>query len=45
MSGYNSQNVTTQFAGKGLAGFVQKPFRADELEAQVRAVLEPRPPE
>lgn len=44
MSGYNSQNVTTQFAGKGLAGFVQKPFRADELEAQVRAVLEPRTP-
>lgn len=45
MSGYNSQNVTTQFAGKGLAGFVQKPFRADELEVQVRAVLEPRTPE
>ncbi len=45
MSGYNSQNVTTQFAGKGLAGFMQKPFRADELAAQVRAVLERRGPE
>lgn len=40
MSGYNAQNVTTQFIGKGLAGFVQKPFRAEELEAQVRAVLD-----
>ena len=40
MSGYNAQTVTTQFVGKGLAGFVQKPFRADELEAQVRAVLD-----
>jgi len=40
MSGYNAQNVTTQFVGKGLAGFVQKPFRAVELEAQVRAVLD-----
>jgi len=42
MSGYNAQNVTSQFVGKGLAGFVQKPFRADELEAQVLAVLDRR---
>ncbi len=40
MSGYNAQNVTTHFVGKGLAGFVQKPFRAEELEEQVRSVLE-----
>ena len=40
MSGYNAQTVTTQFVGNGLAGFVQKPFRADDLEAQVRAVLD-----
>ena len=40
MSGYNSQNVTAHFVGKGLAGFVQKPFSADDLEAQVRTVLD-----
>ena len=26
MSGYNGQDVTSPFAGKGLAGFLQKPF-------------------
>lgn len=31
MSGYNEQEVTNLFAGKGLAGFVQKPFRAEDL--------------
>ena len=40
MSGYNSQNATSHFVEHGLAGFMQKPFRADELEAQVRAVIE-----
>ncbi len=41
MSGYNAQSVATQFVGQGLAGFIQKPFRADEIAARVRAVLEP----
>ena len=40
MSGYSSQNATSPFVEQGLAGFMQKPFRADELEAQVRAVIE-----
>ena len=40
MSGYNEQEVINQFAGKGLAGFVQKPFRANELLAVLRRTLE-----
>jgi PAS domain S-box-containing protein len=30
-SGYGRQEATTGFEGKGLAGFVRKPFRAEEL--------------
>jgi len=25
-SGYNQQDATNRFAGKGLAGFIQKPY-------------------
>ena len=39
MSGYNAQNAMGHFVEQGIAGFMQKPFRADELEAQVRAVI------
>jgi CheY-like chemotaxis protein len=39
MSGYNEQEVTNLFAGKGLAGFLQKPFRADDLLATIRQLL------
>jgi CheY-like chemotaxis protein len=42
-SGYNEQDVTNRFAGKGLAGFIQKPYRLDELQTIVRRVLEPSP--
>ncbi|WP_309672353.1 response regulator [Gemmatimonas sp.] len=38
MSGYNEQSVTPQFAGKGLEGFVQKPFQYDELQATMKRV-------
>jgi signal transduction histidine kinase/ActR/RegA family two-component response regulator len=31
MSGYSVQEVSTRFAAKGLAGFLQKPFRPGEL--------------
>jgi PAS domain S-box-containing protein len=31
MSGYSEQEATVEFAGKGLAGFLQKPFRRDDL--------------
>ncbi len=39
MSGYNEQEVTRLFVGKGLAGFLQKPFRADDLYEKVAATL------
>ncbi len=39
MSGYNQQDVTAHFVGKGLAGFVQKPFRASELHDSVARAL------
>ena len=31
MSGYNEHDIAERFEGKGLAGFVQKPFRPDTL--------------
>jgi hypothetical protein len=30
-SGFNEQDATNRFAGKGLAGFIQKPFQFDKL--------------
>ena len=38
-SGYNEQDIISRFAGKGLAGFVQKPYTTDELLAKIREVL------
>ena len=42
-SGYNEQDVVNLFAGKGLAGFIQKPYTNDELIAKVRDVLGDQP--
>ena len=42
-SGYNEQDVVNLFAGKGLAGFIQKPYTNDELLAKVREVLGSQP--
>jgi DNA-binding response OmpR family regulator len=42
-SGYSAQEATSHFAGKGLAGFVEKPFTPQELLERVRAVLEAPP--
>jgi CheY-like chemotaxis protein len=39
-SGYNEQDVVNLFAGKGLAGFIQKPYTNDELINKVREILE-----
>lgn len=38
-SGYNEQEVQERFAGRGMAGFVQKPFKMEELHAALRRVL------
>lgn len=40
MSGYGEQTIDTQFAGKGLAGFLQKPFRLMEVRELVRSIME-----
>lgn len=37
-SGYNEQEVTQRFAGKGLAGFIQKPYKLSMLKETVRMV-------
>jgi PAS domain S-box-containing protein len=38
-SGYTEQDATSQFAGKGLAGFLQKPFTLQQLREKVRAAM------
>jgi len=38
-SGYSKQEVAAQFAGQGLAGFVQKPYKTDDLLGKVRDLL------
>lgn len=43
MSGFSEQDATSRFVGKGLAGFIQKPFKAQELEAKLREILSPGP--
>ncbi|HOZ45538.1 MAG TPA: PAS domain S-box protein [Candidatus Hydrogenedentes bacterium] len=39
-SGYNEQEATNRFAGKGLAGFLQKPYQPVTLMQKLREVLE-----
>ena len=39
ISGYNEQDAISRFAGKGLAGFVQKPFDVATLVAAIRREL------
>ena len=39
-SGYNEQEATGRFAGKGLAGFIQKPYRARDLLDTVAQLLQ-----
>jgi two-component system cell cycle sensor histidine kinase/response regulator CckA len=38
-SGYNEREATSNFTGKGLAGFLQKPYRAIELIEKVREII------
>jgi len=39
-SGYNEQEATNRFAGKGLAGFIQKPYLPQDLAELLRGILE-----
>ncbi len=39
-SGFNEQDATQRFVGKGLAGFIQKPYRFSTLSAKLREILE-----
>jgi two-component system, cell cycle sensor histidine kinase and response regulator CckA len=39
MSGYNEGDAVAHFAGKGLAGFLQKPITVEDLRKQLRAAL------
>jgi PAS domain S-box-containing protein len=38
-SGYNEQDVTRRFVGKGLAGFMQKPYTVAKLQEVLNSVL------
>jgi PAS domain S-box-containing protein len=39
MSGYNEQDAISGFVGRGVAGFIQKPFTFSELEQRLRSLL------
>jgi PAS domain S-box-containing protein len=41
-SGYNEQEATQRFAGRGLAGFIQKPYTLEGLEEKLKAALQNR---
>ncbi|MCC6546574.1 response regulator [Candidatus Sumerlaeota bacterium] len=41
-SGYSEQEAIDRFAGKGVSGFIQKPYRAGELVEKVRVILRAR---
>ncbi len=45
MSGYSPQHVLDRFKGKGLNGFIQKPFQAKDLMGALRKVLDGAPGE
>ena len=38
-SGYNEQEVSQKFVGKGLAGFLKKPYLLSELQKTIQAIL------
>jgi PAS domain S-box-containing protein len=40
MSGFNQQEASERFAGQGLSGFVQKPYRLETLREEIRRVVE-----
>ncbi|MFO1452026.1 MAG: response regulator, partial [Opitutaceae bacterium] len=43
MSGYTQSDVASKFSGKGLAGFVHKPFDRETFTAAVREMFAGNP--
>jgi two-component system cell cycle sensor histidine kinase/response regulator CckA len=43
-SGYTEQEATARFLGKGLAGFIQKPFQLAGFVQKICQVIAPKPP-
>ncbi len=39
-SGYNEQEISQKFVGKGLAGFLKKPFQFSELQKAIQSISE-----
>ncbi|MBC8204275.1 PAS domain S-box protein [bacterium] len=39
-SGYNEQGATQRFLGKGLAGFIQKPYTVDNVRIKLAEILD-----
>jgi PAS domain S-box-containing protein len=39
MSGFNEQDAVHRFAGQGLAGFIQKPFKLETLREKLQAIF------
>jgi two-component system cell cycle sensor histidine kinase/response regulator CckA len=39
MSGFGEKDALERFAGRGLAGFLQKPFALDDLAAKIQQAL------
>jgi CheY-like chemotaxis protein len=42
MSGYSEEEASSRFAGKGLVGFIEKPFSTQGLANAIQGVLTPR---
>jgi FixJ family two-component response regulator len=38
-SGYDEQEATRRFAGKGVSGFIQKPYTASRLARKIRETI------
>ena len=42
-SGFSEQSIAERFAGKEIAGFLQKPFTYSAFAARIKATLEKNP--
>jgi PAS domain S-box-containing protein len=44
MSGYNERDVLDRFVGRDVAGFLQKPFKLEQLREKLQGLLQETPP-